>query len=188
MTSIDQELDPSSLFNARPLTLYRITKRDFASLSGRGAFLFPGRWNKAREEAIYTCTERGTTILERLAHTPKDRIAANLALMTIELSGTWSAASRGAFDPGTGATFQAIASLSKAARLFHPDYGFSSPFESPSTHPFAVAVPSVIAPVWNVVLYPNRLGFWQHVSLASVEPFTFDPRLFPEDAKVEASA
>jgi hypothetical protein len=45
---------------------------------------------------------------------------------------------------------------------------------------FAVAVPSVIVPVWNVVLFPQGRGFWDHVSLESVEPFEFDPRLSPD--------
>jgi hypothetical protein len=49
----------------------------------------------------------------------------------------------------------------------------------------AMAVPSVIVPVWNVVLYPDAPGFWERVSLASVEPVEFDPRLFPSDATAE---
>jgi hypothetical protein len=35
---------------------------------------------------------------------------------------------------------------------------------------------------WNVVLYPGAPAFWNHVHLESVEPFEFDPRLFPEEA------
>jgi len=54
-------------------------------------------------------------------------------------------------------------------------------------NPFAVAVPSVIVPAWNVVLYPKGIGFWDHVSLESLEPFEFDPRLFPENTPVENS-
>jgi hypothetical protein len=53
--------------------------------------------------------------------------------------------------------------------------------------PFAVAVPSVIVPVWNVVLYPQGIGFWDHVALESVDAYEFDPRLFPEGAVVESS-
>jgi hypothetical protein len=51
--------------------------------------------------------------------------------------------------------------------------------------PFAVALPSVIVPAWNVVLYPEGTGFWDHVSLETVEPFEFDPRLFPDDVQTE---
>jgi hypothetical protein len=31
--------------------------------------------------------------------------------------------------------------------------------------PFAVAVLSVIVPVWNAVLFPQGIAFWEHVSL-----------------------
>jgi hypothetical protein len=54
-------------------------------------------------------------------------------------------------------------------------------------HPFAIAIPSVVVPVWNVVLYPTASGFRDHVLLESVEPFEFDPRLFPDDAVPETS-
>jgi hypothetical protein len=43
----------------------------------------------------------------------------------------------------------------------------------------------VIVPVWNVVLYPQAVGFWDHVTLEAVEPFEFDPRLFPDNTPVE---
>jgi hypothetical protein len=56
----------------------------------------------------------------------------------------------------------------------------------PGINAFAVAIPSVIVPVWNVVLYPEGVGFWEHVSLISLEPFEFDPRLFPEETPIES--
>jgi hypothetical protein len=51
--------------------------------------------------------------------------------------------------------------------------------------PFAVAVHSVIVPVRNVVLFPQGVGFWDHVALETVEPFEFDPRLFPDNTPIE---
>jgi len=53
--------------------------------------------------------------------------------------------------------------------------------------PMALVVPSAVAAAWNVVLYPDALGFWDHVSLRNVEPFDFDPRLFPENTPRELS-
>lgn len=41
-------------------------------------------------------------------------------------------------------------------------------------------------PVWNVVLYPQARGFWEHVFVEGVEPFEFDSRLFPESAIQES--
>jgi hypothetical protein len=49
----------------------------------------PGRWNLAGEEAIYTSTEMGVPLLERLAHTSKNVIPSNLAMMKIKISGNW---------------------------------------------------------------------------------------------------
>ncbi len=37
------------------------------------------------------------------------------------------------------------------------------------------------------VLYPRQPGFWAHVSLESIEPFTFDPRRFPQEAQIETT-
>jgi hypothetical protein len=45
----------------------------------------------------------------------------------------------------------------------------------------------VIVPAWNVILFPHGNAFWKHVSLDSVEPFHFDPRLFPEGTPVEVA-
>ena len=59
------------------------------------------------------------------------------------------------------------------------------PFATSAIAVIAVAVPSVIVPAWNVVLFPQGRGFWEHVSLESVESFAFDPRLFPENTATE---
>ena len=184
MTPRDLVLDPNPLFEQRPLTLFRITKFKYASLSGEGAAKSPGRWNARGEEAIYTGTELGTTVLERLVHTPKDRIADDLALMKLTLTGNWSIGemftvgrddtdrhSALRFDRTTKGRFLAIPSLEIAEEM---NLGMSTGF--------AVAIPSVIVPVWNVVLFPQQPGFWEHVSIQSVEPFEFDPRLFRESA------
>jgi hypothetical protein len=61
----------------------------------------------------------------------------------------------------------------------------SAAFLFASGEPFAVAVPSVIVPVWKVVLYPQAVGFWDHVTLEAVEPFEFDSSLFPDNTPIE---
>jgi RES domain-containing protein len=148
-----------------------LAKRDYANLSGVGAAKTGGRWNRAGEEAIYTSTEISTPWLERLVHTPKDSIPRNLALMEIhlDLSGI----------PATlNGPFTVHSSL-KTAKFW------SALLQPQTIPPIAMAVPSVIVPVWNVVLYPDAPGFWDRVSLASVESVEFDPRLFPSDAIAE---
>ena len=140
----------------------------------------PGRWNRPGEEAIYTSTEIAVPLLERLAHSRKDLIPSNLALMRIRISGVWESHKNALTDARTGGSIWLYPSVADAKEHFQNGYLFGG-----GINPFAIAVPSVIVPAWNVVLYPKGIGFWKHVSLIDIEPFEFDPRLFPEDAQTE---
>lgn len=186
MTPEDQALDPSPFFTNKPFTVYRLARARYANLSGVGAALAPGRWNVPGQEAIYTSIEKGVPLLERLAHTPKDLIPSNLALMTIRVTGEWTQLSLHndplpslLVDEHGGGAIHLYRTLADAkAHVFS---------HLRATNLFAIAVPSVIVPVWNVVLYPGAPNFfWQHVSLENVEPFEFDPRLFPDNTPIEA--
>lgn len=182
MTSEHHALDPGYFLAHQPLTLYRLARARYANLCGVGAALAPGRWNLPGEEAIYTSTEAGVPVLERLVHTPKDLIPSNLALMRIQISGQWETHKNALIDPKTNGCLWFYRSLAEAKEAFQ-----SAPhIFAVGINPFAIAIPSVIVPVWNVVLYPKGVGFWEHVSLESLEAFQFDPRLFPEDAPIEA--
>ncbi len=180
MTPPHRQLDPSVLFRAKPLELYRLAKAKYADLSGLGAWKYGGRWNSLGEEAIYTSVEQALTVAERLVHTPKNLIPSNLVLMKIHLSGTWEEFEGTWKDTQTGGSIRVLRSLHQAEDFFASRHQGAL-----RAQPFAIAVPSVILPVWNIVLYPQQLGFWDHVSLESVEPFTFDRRLFPEEAQLE---
>ena len=178
--------------------LYRLARARYANLSGIGAALQPGRWNVAGEEAIYTSTEIAVPVLERLVHTPKDMIPSNLAMMTLQIAGEWGEAAEVEgggilLNHRAGACLMIYKTLrqSFAAAERRPlgssrlrDHALMREYGPP----LAVAVPSVIVPAWNVILYPQGRGFWDHVKLISVEPFAFDPRLFPENAATEPIA
>lgn len=176
MTPLDRSLDPALIFDQSPILLYRLARTRFANLSGIGAALSRGRWNVSGQQAIYTSMEISLTVLERLVHTPKDQIPDDLALMTIRVEGDWT---RGASLLRQGAAeFQALASLNAADEFFRA----RAENRVQPAMPFALALPSVVVPAWNVVLYPQAEGFWNHVFLVSVDPFVFDPRLFPDAA------
>jgi RES domain-containing protein len=181
LTREDLDLDPDFFLSHQPLTLYRLARARYANLSGIGAALAPGRWNRRGEEAIYTSTEMGVPLLERLVHTPKDLIPSNLALMKIRVSGNWASHKNAIIDPTTGGCLWFYRSISEAKKAF----GSSPNLFAVGINPFAVAIPSVVIAVWNVVLFPRGIGFWEHVSLESVDAFDFDPRLFPENTPNE---
>jgi hypothetical protein len=190
LTPEELSLDPDVFLANQSLILYRLARAKYANLSGVGAALAPGRWNRVGQEAIYTSMEMGVPLLERLAHTPKDLVPSNLALMKIRVSGAWDTRYlKNTFkdsnigllwDSNTNGRFYSFRTLAAAKNAFtNPSVLFGA------EHPFAVAVPSVIVPAWNVVLYPQAVGFWDHVAIESVERFEFDPRLFPENTPIE---
>jgi len=125
----------------------------------------------------------GVPVLERLVHTPKDLIPSNLALMKIRVRGHWEEHKNAIIDPQTGGSIWFYRDVATAKNRFNT----GSHLFAVGINPFAVAVPSVIVPVWNVVLYPQGVGFWDHVSLESIDAYQFDPRLFPDGAVVEPS-
>jgi RES domain-containing protein len=182
-------LDASVFRSGSPLTLYRLARTRYANLSGVGAASYPGRWNRAGQEAIYASLDASTLLLEKLAHTHKDLIPSNLSMMRMRLAGAWRilpdvvVPTSWVHDEGTDGTVCVCSSLAVAKSAL--DTGILHTYRRQS--PLALAVPSVIAPVWNVVLYPEAHGFWEHVTLEGVEPFEFDPRLFPDNTPVEAS-
>ncbi len=182
MTALDAVLDERLLFHNNSLILYRLARRKYAgTLSGQGSALYPGRWNTPGEQALYTSVEPAVCVLERLVHTPKNRIPRDLALMKISVSGTWRHVnSEISEEVESSAFFLHFSSLHVANRIVQ----VSHPFHSRAT--IALAVPSVIVPAWNVVLYPGATSFWEHVGLLSVEPFDYDPRLFPEGTPWES--
>jgi RES domain-containing protein len=187
LTPDDVALNLDFFRTGRPITLYRIARARYANLSGVGAALARGRWNHLGQEAIYTSTERSLPVLEKLVNLRKDLIPSNQALMTISVSGNWEGRENGPLDTGivdrdTGAAFWFYRTLADAKNAFVYS-NFS--IVGKGLTPFAVAVPSVIVPVWNVVLYPQGNGFWDHVKLENIEPFEFDSRLFPEGTPPE---
>jgi len=181
----DLSLDQTHIRSANPLKLYRITRAKYASLSGAGAAFAPGRWNWQGQEAIYTSLDPSTPQLEYLAHTRKDLIPSNLVMMEIHLRRTRD------WVEGTDRPEGDLSHFLMAGMLLIPTLGmakrmFPGILNTSYASLCAVAVPSVITPAWNVVLYPAGAGFWDHVSLHSITPFDFDPRLFPENTPKES--
>ena len=67
------------------MLVYRITGKKYASdLSGYGAALFGGRWNKKGTPVLYTGENKEIALLETIVHTPPMFIPA-LDILTIEI-------------------------------------------------------------------------------------------------------
>lgn len=67
------------------MLVYRIAKRQYASdISGKGAALYPGRWNKYGTPVLYTGVNLEIALLETIVHIPQ-MLAPKLDHLTIEI-------------------------------------------------------------------------------------------------------
>lgn len=66
------------------MLLYRITRKDFADLSGTGSRLYGGRWNSEGRAAVYLASSRSLAMLEALVHLDPTNIPDYLCLMQVE--------------------------------------------------------------------------------------------------------
>ncbi len=67
------------------MIVYRITKRTHSpDISGTGAALFPGRWNKKGTPVLYTGTTQEIALLENIVHLPP-MISPDLDILTLKI-------------------------------------------------------------------------------------------------------
>jgi RES domain-containing protein len=144
-----------------PITLYRICKTIYADLSGFGAAMYPGRWNRKNQRAVYTAASRSEALAELLVHLPRASHPKGYSLLTLTL------------QPAVVVLKQTLLEAHYWFEAFNQHLS-----ESPDD-PIAFVIPSVIVAEYNVVLYPRPINFEpEFVRIESVEPFAFDERLF----------
>lgn len=67
------------------MIVYRLTKRKRANdLTGTGAALYPGRWNKQGTPVLYTGESKEIALLENLVHIPP-MMTPKLDILTLEI-------------------------------------------------------------------------------------------------------
>lgn len=157
---MDEELPVLDL--NKPLTLYRLCRTSYADLSGFGAAMFPGRWNRRGQRAVYTSLTRALALAEILAHLPNNAIPRDYSLVTLNLKSNPHVVMCRTLRSAQQWIQQAANSLFEDAR-----------------DPIALITPSVIVPEYNIVLYPRPVNFEpQLVEITDIEPYNFDERHF----------
>lgn len=149
------------------MQVYRLTRKRYAgSLSGKGAALYPGRWNREGQEIIYTAMSRSLALVEILVHLPRSIIPHDIQLQTIHIPETLS------------------------VHMITPDYllpGWDRVPPGPESQRYGsillkdnllVQAPSaIVQDEWNLLINPHLPGFSQIV-LHSEDAFPLDARLF----------
>lgn len=68
--------------------VYRLSKKNYARLSGDGAALAGGRWNSKGTAIIYTSGSRSLAMLEKYIHLPSGILPKDLVMICVEIPDT----------------------------------------------------------------------------------------------------
>ena len=150
------------------MEVYRISKKEFASLDGVGGLYYPGRWHEAGYRVIYASQHRSLAALEYLCHLSKTNFLLSDYVITYidipddevienirpeKLQKYWYSMNKIVTTREIGTKF-----LKKNDKL-------------------ALKVPSAIIPQeWNFIVNPAHKAFYRCVA-KKVEIFNFDGRL-----------
>lgn len=150
------------------MLVYRIVNERYQDdLSGRGAKLYGGRWNKIDEAVLYTSSSVSLACLELLANVDLGFTSPRYALLTIEvpddiskrivriedLAPNWRSTDQYATSKAIGSAWLA---------------GHSA---------FCLVVPSAVIPQEPNYIFDVLNTRMKDIKIIQVEPFSFDKRL-----------
>lgn len=149
-------------------TVYRITKEQYANdLSGQGAYLYGGRWNKPGTYALYTSEARSLALLELLVHfNSHAALKHNYLFVSLSIPDTQ-------IKTIETSILDENSSLLNNEKLWQTteNYFFN-------VGCLAIKVPSVIVPdEFNVIINPLHPEM-SKLKITNMQPITIDPRLF----------
>lgn len=148
------------------MNLYRITKTKYAhDLNGTGGLYGPGRWHREGTRILYFAEHVSLAMLEVLANSP--HLPNNTSLITIEIPDTATVLTVEKNTlPADWNLIPAPPTLADFTEQWLTDKKF-----------WLMRVPSVHSPTeFNYLLNPLHPEH-QMLTIASIEPHSFDPRL-----------
>jgi RES domain-containing protein len=150
------------------MLVYRIAKRQYIyDLSGEGARLYGGRWNRKGTPVVYTSGSRSLATVEYLVHLPQSVMPLDICMAEIEIP-----------DPESGEPVS-LDKLPPDWRAFPAPLqlaGIGEAWVRDGLSPVLKVPSAVIKDEWNYLLNP-RHPLFRSVRIASVEDWQFDPRL-----------
>jgi RES domain-containing protein len=137
-------------------------------LSGRGSFLYGGRWNSEGLHAVYTSEQVSLSLLENIVHFSHDYIPkVSYGLLTISIPDQLITSLQKFDQKGEWRKKYSSLDFQKIGDAFLKDGIYTG-----------LRVPSVIVPQeYNVILNPRHI-LYDQVKITSQEEFIIDSRLF----------
>jgi RES domain-containing protein len=150
------------------MTVYRIAKKNYINdLTGEGARLYGGRWNKQGTALIYTSENRSLATVEYLVHIPMPLIPKDICIAAIEVPAVFPFFVLEEKDlPAHWMSFPAPLKLPEKIEGLLRDDTFLS-----------IKVPSaVVEGEYNILLNPGHTGM-KEVRISNIREYRFDERL-----------
>ncbi|TVQ00632.1 MAG: RES domain-containing protein [Balneolaceae bacterium] len=148
------------------MLVFRITKSKRASdISGTGASLYPGRWNKKETPVLYTGESKEIALLENIVHIPP-MITPELDILTIEIPDDSITELTTAHLPPNWHQFPAPTILSEIGQRWIDE-----------KNTIALKVPSSIVHSANNIILNCQHKDYKKVKIISQKKFYFDSRL-----------
>ncbi len=150
------------------MTVWRITSPGHAALDGEGPRLYGSRWTPRGLPAVFASATLSLAALECFVHTDPDLEPTYLVAVEIEIKSNIRIES------------MAVSELRSNWREYPAPVELTSIGERwlRETKTVALSVPSVVIPrERNFIINPGHVDF-DKLSVASPEPFTFDPRMW----------
>jgi RES domain-containing protein len=150
------------------MIVYRLAKATYANdLSGRGAFLYGGRWNSPGVAMIYASESRALSVLEVAVHTPLGIAPDGYKLIELELYAKNLKIYTPEILPEGWDSIPPKETSQKLGNLFIQKGNF-----------LLMKVPSAVVPGdFNMLLNPTHHDM-KYVSITRISDFTFDERLY----------
>jgi len=150
------------------MEVYRIAKSSLSTdLTGLGARLYGGRWNRKGTEIIYTSESRALASLEFLVHVPLSLVPPDLMIISINIPSGLSIEHVSLTDlPADWRSSPAPAALAE----------FGSTWAK-SNKSFLLRVPSaIIDKEFNILINPNHPDMGK-ITINKIEDYKIDSRL-----------
>jgi RES domain-containing protein len=150
------------------MILWRLTRRPYADLSGRGGELADGRWHTRGRPVVYCAASAALAVLEARVHLdlPLDLLPDDYVLMQIEAPDDLAVQTVPPRDLADG--WQSREDLCRPVGDVWLDEGSTA----------LLSVPSAIVDVERNILLNPRHSSVADVGVAEVTPFGWDERLF----------
>jgi RES domain-containing protein len=149
------------------MKVYRLTPKKYATdLSGMGAKLYGGRWNRVGVSLLYTSENLSLSVLENIVHINNPNFLPTFQAITIEIPDSIQEFVINDF-PDNWRNQETFESLRKLTDNFVEKKEF-----------LAMKVPSAIIDVeFNFLINPQH-SLFKEIKIINQQEFSFDQRLF----------